>query len=201
MPLLEIGAMTAVLLSYIWWWHGRFAGDFGVVLALYLGIGVASHLRAAESAAVVGVRVDNTRAALRDAMRVTWPFLAAVLLTGAAAESIAFPPAGEWPDRLVRLWVWGTLQQYGLVAFFYRRWLEALGSVTGASTGAAALFALFHLPNAFLTLVTLGAGLLACWLYRRHPNLFVLGAVHAVLSFVLLYALPEAITLRMRVGP
>lgn len=93
------------------------------------------------------------------------------------------------------------MQQYGVTAFFYRRFLDALQSSRAASLAAAAVFALFHLPNAFLTLFTLGAGLLACWLYRRHPNLLVLGAVHALISFVVLNSLPGAITLRLRVGP
>ena len=93
------------------------------------------------------------------------------------------------------------MQQYGLTAFYYRRWLDLTGRPLAAGSGAAALFALFHLPNAFLTIATLVAGLLACWLYRRHPNLFVLGAMHAAISFALLHALPDELTLRLRVGP
>jgi membrane protease YdiL (CAAX protease family) len=60
---------------------------------------------------------------------------------------------------------------------------------------------MFHLPNPFLTALTLCAGWLACWLYRREPNLLVLGAVHAMISFVVINSLPASLTLRMHVGP
>ena len=40
------------------------------------------------------------------------------------------------------------------------------------------MFALFHLPNPFLTAVTLVAGILAGMLYRVVPNLWAIGAGH-----------------------
>jgi membrane protease YdiL (CAAX protease family) len=62
-------------------------------------------------------------------------------------------------------------------------------------------FATFHLPNPFLVPVTLAAGLAACTLYRREPNLFVIGLSHAMVSYFLLCCLPISVTHGLRVGP
>ena len=45
------------------------------------------------------------------------------------------------------------------------------------------------------------AGVAACWVYRRVPNLWVLGAAHAAVSFCITRSLPDEITAGMRVGP
>lgn len=200
-PLAEVAAMSAVLLSYIWLWHGRFPGDFALCLTFYFGIGVVGHWLRRESPREIGLRLDNLHQSVVDAARVTLPVIVVVSLIGLIAGSMSYPPMESWPERLGRGWVWGTMQQYGLTAFFYRRFFEVSGSGTAATASAASLFAVFHLPNAFLMLVTLAAGALACWLYRRQPNLLVLGLVHALISFSLLHSLPAALTLRLRVGP
>jgi membrane protease YdiL (CAAX protease family) len=201
LPLAELAGMTAMLTSYIWGWHRSFAGDFALCLTLYFGIGAFGHWLRGETPRQIGWRLDNLGDATLDALRVTVPILVAINLVGFVANSLTYPAPGYWPERLGIGWVWGTMQQYGLTAFYYRRWLDLFGRPIPAGAAAAALFALFHLPNAFLTFVTLLAGLLACWLYRRHPNLFVLGAMHAAISFALLHALPDELTLRLRVGP
>jgi membrane protease YdiL (CAAX protease family) len=201
LPLVEVSAMTAMLLSYIWIWQGRFPGSAAACLALYFGIGIAGHWYRSESARQIGLRTDNLRAAALDALRVAAPIIVLIVVLGLATGSTAFPPVETWPVRLGSGWVWGTMQQYGLTAFFYLRFLDALRSATAAGLAAATLFGLFHLPNAFLIVFTFGAGLLACWLYRRHPNLFVLGAVHALISFVVLNSLPGSVTERLHVGP
>ena len=48
---------------------------------------------------------------------------------------------------------------------------------------------------------TFVAGLASCTLYRREPNVFVLGIAHAAISFVLYGALPRTITHGLHVGP
>lgn len=96
---------------------------------------------------------------------------------------------------------WGAAQQYGLVCFLYQRLLEIVQSPRAATLGAAALFATCHVPNPLLLAVTLAAGVVSCTLYRREPNVFVLGLAHAAISFVIASTLPESVTHGMRVGP
>src|SRR5881409_829712 len=187
-PLTEIAAMSGLLISYIWGWEGAFRGDFNLCVILYFGIGLASHLRAGERPADLGIRIDNLGAAARDALLATMAI--GLLLAGAGAllGSLDFPPLPLWPRAMRDGVVWGLMQQYGLLCVYYRRFGELLQRRRGAPLlAASAVFALLHLPNPFLTLATFGAGTLSCWLYRRTPNLLVLGVMHGVVSFLIVH--------------
>jgi len=199
--LLEVTAMVALLLSYIWGWQGFFRGGFLLVTALYFAIGYVSHRRRGETARELGLRFDNGWAATRNAALIVSVGLCVPLAVGAALGTWHFR---GWSSSLAGLpWglAWGTAQQYGLLCFLYRRLLEILDSPQGATLGAAAIFAAFHVPNPFLLGVTFVAGLASCTLYRREPNVFVLGIAHAAISFVLYGALPRTVTHGLHVGP
>ena len=90
---------------------------------------------------------------------------------------------------------------YGLLCLLYRRLLDVIASPRSAALGAGSAFALFHLPNPLLVGVTFVAGSVSCALYRRVPNVFVLGIAHAAISMVLFSALPVSMTHQLRVGP
>jgi len=198
---IEIAAMTALLLSYIWLWEDGFAGDFYVCVLLYFAIGVASHLRRGETAREIGLRVDNLGAATRRALAFVGPLILIPPLVGLVLDTIRVPqPSYVVPGILWRI-AWGTMQQYGLLCFFYRRLQELLPGAWPPILAAAGLFALFHLPNPFLTAVTLGAGILSCWLYRRVPNLWALGATHGLLPVSISRCLPTSVTAHLRAGP
>lgn len=97
--------------------------------------------------------------------------------------------------------LWGTAQQYGLLCVLYRRFLDLLRGPQLAASASATLFAIFHIPNPLLIAATLIAGIASCNLYRRVPNVFVLGVGHASVSFALFSALPLTLTHHMRIGP
>ncbi|MGH9797545.1 MAG: lysostaphin resistance A-like protein, partial [Candidatus Polarisedimenticolia bacterium] len=169
---------------------------------LYAGIGIAAHLRAGERPADIGLRVDNLGAAARDAFLATMTLGLLLLGAGALLGSLDFPPLALWPRTLRDGIVWGSLQQYGLLAVYYLRFGELFpGRRVAPLWAASAIFALLHLPNPFLTIATFGAGALSCWLYRRTRNLIVLGVMHGVVSFLIVETLPDSITMGMRVGP
>ncbi|MBI1951841.1 MAG: CPBP family intramembrane metalloprotease [Acidobacteria bacterium] len=200
-PLAEIVALAGLLTSYIWFWAGTFGGDFTLCVILYLGIGLAAHIRAGEGPADLGLRLDTFGRAGREALLATIPVGLVLAGAGALLGSLHFPALPLWPRSLRDGIVWGALQQYGLLAVFYRRFCEMLPGRRRPLLAASAAFALLHLPNPFLTLATFGAGALSCWLFRRSPNLIVLGIMHGVISFLISAALPDTITMGMRVGP
>jgi membrane protease YdiL (CAAX protease family) len=201
-PLVELVAMSVLLTSYIWGWAGTFQGAFSLCALLYAFIGLASHLRADEGPADIGLRMDNLGAAGRDALLATMMIGLFLVGAGALFGGLDFPPLTRWPLNLCDGIVWGLMQQYGLLCFYYRRFTEVLPRhLCDPLWAAGAVFALLHLPNPFLTLVTFGAGVLSCWLYRRKPNLIVLGVMHGVVSFLIVRTLPETLTLGMKVGP
>jgi len=197
----ELSAMTAVMLSYLWIWRGSFPGDIWVCIALYLGIGISSHVRRRESARDIGFRLDNLPPALLKALIWIGPLIVLAFVVGMLLDSIHLTTSARWHLHWIRRIAWGTLQQYGLLCFFYRRFDELLPGRWPAMLAAAGTFALFHLPNPFLTLVTLGAGVLSIWLYRRIPNVWALGFFHGVLASAISRALPAYLTGGMRAGP
>jgi hypothetical protein len=199
---IEIVAFSLVILSYMWAWQRQFDGAATLVTTLYFGIGIVGHLHRRESFAELGIRFDNAWRALRNALPVIG--VAAVLLLGSGAllDSWRFPSSPtRWLGVVAWLLLWGTVQQYGLNCILYRRFHDLFGTHTAAAFGAATLFALFHLPNPLLTAATFIAGLVACTLYRRVPNVFVLGLTHAAISILIHYSLPFEMTRGMRVGP
>jgi hypothetical protein len=197
----EIAAMAAILLSYIWFWQGAFRGASLLILVLYFGLGILSHVRRRESLRDIGLRLDNFPRAMGNVVLVVLPAAAATLAVGYAMGSWHFR---GWTHPILQpLWMlgWATAQQYGLLCFFYRRFREISDAPWFATVGAAAVFATMHMPNGFLVAVTLAAGTVACTLYRRAPNLLAIGIGHAAISYVLLCALPFSITHGLRVGP
>lgn len=192
--------MLALILSYIWIWHKRFPGDGYLVSFLYFALCGASHLRRGESARSLGLRLDNWRDAAR---QVRLPLAIGVglpLAIGAALGSWHFKSAGALSGLPWHV-AWGTAQQYGLLCLLYRCSLEVLASTRGAALATASAFAVFHLPNPLLIGVTFLGGLVSCALYRRVPNVFVLGIAHSVISVALFSALPISITHSLHVGP
>jgi membrane protease YdiL (CAAX protease family) len=96
---------------------------------------------------------------------------------------------------------WAFLQQFCLLAFLLNRLREILRQKVLAVSAAAGVFAFFHLPNPFLTLVTLGGGLILACLFLRWPNLIAATLAHAAASALVGSLLPPQITGWMRVGP
>ena len=129
------------------------------------------------------------------------------VLTGTVALAIylAGLRLGTWHDRrdawtsLALLIPWGCGQQFALHTVFLREAQATAGKRAGICL-AAILFAALHLPNPFLSAMTLAGALAWCWIYDRHPNLLPLAVSHAVLTLAILYAFDEAVTGHLRVG-
>jgi membrane protease YdiL (CAAX protease family) len=105
-------------------------------------------------------------------------------------------------DFLGSLWpliIWGGAQHWVLQTVVLRESQRATSRRTGIVV-AAALFGVIHLPNPFLAPVTFAAGLLWCWLYDRHPNIFPLALSHALGTLAVVYAFDQDITGRLRIG-
>src|ERR1700676_3825208 len=70
--------------------------------------------------------------------------------------------------------VWAGVQQLILQSFFLPRSLRLLGNATSAAAVSAGLFAVAHLPNPILTLITLFCGLASCLFFLHYKNLWPL---------------------------
>jgi len=104
--------------------------------------------------------------------------------------------AGRYFGYLV---LWAAGQQFALQTVLLREAQAATSRGKGIAL-AAAVFAALHLPNPFLTVVTLVAAMAWCWIYDRHPHWLPLALSHALLTFAIVCSFDPALTGRLRVG-
>lgn len=111
---------------------------------------------------------------------------------------------GPAPDRAAPLLdfmyvvIWGGAQQFVLQTVVLR---EAQSVARRAAVPlAAAIFAVFHLPNPFLVIVTFTGGLVWCAIYSRYPHIVPLAISHAAATVVILTSFPAAAIGALRTG-
>jgi hypothetical protein len=96
--------------------------------------------------------------------------------------------------------VWAAVQQIILQWFFLSRSLRLLPDATSAVALTAGLFAVAHLPNPVLTIITLIFGTASCFLFIRYHNLVPLALSHAILGICVGITIPGSVDHNMRVG-
>lgn len=96
--------------------------------------------------------------------------------------------------------IWAALQQLILQCFFLSRCLRITRNATVAAAVSAGLFALAHLPNPILTVITLVCGLASCLFFLRYRNLWPLAVAHAILGICIAITIPGHVDHNMRVG-
>jgi membrane protease YdiL (CAAX protease family) len=186
--------LLAVIAGYTWVLV-RFTPRWfaNVVTAAVLAVSAWRAVRTGEW----GLRGAALLPALRDAALFTVAAATAVYLAGSALGTVH---GRENPGRYFAfLLPWAAGQQLALQTVLLREAQAATSRGKGIAL-AAAVFAALHLPNPFLTLVTLMAAAAWCWIYDRHPNLLPLALSHAVLTFVIVCSLDPEVTGRLRVG-
>jgi len=96
--------------------------------------------------------------------------------------------------------LWAAVQQIILQWFFLSRSLRLLPDATSAAAFTAGLFAIAHLPNPVLTVITLFFGMASCFFFLHYRNLVPLAIAHAILGICIGVTIPAAIDHNMRVG-
>jgi membrane protease YdiL (CAAX protease family) len=162
-----------------------------------------SHRARGETAREVGWRLDNFWRAARLLLPAMLGVSAALVCFGWYAGTLDFR---RWEGGQSILGVpalsimWGPLQQYALQGFINRRAQVLLGRGDLSVLLVGLLFAVFHLPNPWLTLATFVAGLFWAWVYQRAPNLLAVGLSHGLMTWVLISSVPPAALHNLRVG-
>jgi membrane protease YdiL (CAAX protease family) len=143
---------------------------------------------------------------LRGLTRGSW------LLGATLALALAILATAYFSGSLHRLWglqhpwyaiavyvCWAFVQEFMLQCFCLRM-LRALVSRVSSLLLSGVVFAVAHLPNPSLTLVTFFAGVAFTAIYARKRNLYVVALIHAVLGLTLAVSTPEAWFHGLRVG-
>lgn len=139
--------------------------------------------------------------------RSAWVVGAALVLAAAAMALASSLHTLHHPNGLVQ-WilafggyaVWSVMQQFLLQGYFLSRLLRLVGSATTAAVASAAIFALAHLPNPILTILTLVWGLAACFVFVESRNLWPLAIAHAIFGICVAITIPGPVVHNMRVG-
>ena len=186
--------MLAIIASYTWVlvrvtprWFAHVVTAAVVVLSVW---------RAARTGEW-GLRASELLPALREAGLMT---VAAAAVTCLAGSALGTVHGREHPWRDVALLVpWAAGQQLALQTVLLRE-AQAATSRRKGIVLAAIIFGALHLPNPFLTCVTVAAAGAWCWIYDRHPNLLPLAVSHALCTLVILCSFDPVLTGRLRVG-
>ncbi len=184
----------------------------GMPAVLAIALMVNSHRVRGETLRELGFTTNHFIRALR--LLVLPTLLACVAFAAIGYVTTSFHRSTHFWSTLLILPLWGTIQQYILQGFIYRRVRSLIVdecSQAGQSDQSgqrvylaiiltAAIFALVHLPNPTLTGLTFVAGLIWTWVYERAPNLFAIGLSHAMMSQILMISLPPWLLESMSVG-
>ncbi len=190
------------------WIVSATAGRSKLIVAIPVGFAFllvfSSHYIRGETLRELGLRFDNFWRALKllalPMLIVAVICLALGLISGTRPDLFRWHPERQLAGQLALGFGWGFIQQYVLQSFVNRRaqivWEKGTRSVV--LTGL--IFALLHLPNPWLTVVTLVGGLVWAFVYQRAPNLFALALSHAVMTWVLVSTLPTSALNHLRIG-
>jgi hypothetical protein len=170
-----------------------------VPLLLAVAFMVLSQSAYGESVRDLGFRSDNLVQTLR---LLIWPTLIAVIIIFVVGWYLTGPPSLPrlLRPRLLVVPAWALFQQYALQGFINRRAQVAFGKGVVSVLLVAVVFAVLHLPNPVLSILTLLGGLIWAAVYQREANLFALAASHTVASISLAIALPLNVINGLRVG-
>jgi membrane protease YdiL (CAAX protease family) len=194
--LLEIVLAYGLILTVIWTPNPLQRILYWITLALIVVI----TLLRREDLATLGLAAHGV-------LRSLW-VVGAALVFSAAAVWLAFrlhtlhSLFGQAP-LIAHVWgyfVWALMQQFLLQSYFLLRFLRLTSKPWLAALFAALLFAMAHIPNPLLTLLTLIWGTVSCFLFLRYRNLYTLGLAHGILGICLAITIPDHVHRHMRVG-
>jgi membrane protease YdiL (CAAX protease family) len=184
--------ILATILLYTWVLEPR-GVPVAAPAAVVLAAAVLSSIRSGEWGLSPAALLPATRAAVL----FTVPAVIVVLVAGRITGTLHDRPA--FLANLAGLVPWGGAQQWLLQTVVLREVRHLLPRKVSI-VAAAVLFALVHMPNPFLMLMTFVGALGWCAIYARFPNIVPLALSHAVGTLALLYAFDDDITGRLRIG-
>lgn len=195
---IELAAVYAAILLYIWRWHR----PHPLLWIPILGFIIATHVLRRDTLREMGLTLHQIGASARIIFPLAAIVYGGVVLWALAAHRLALPWPREAAAKSAGTYVvWCCFQQYLMQSYFYRRLFAVLRSPHLAAIAAALMFSGAHVPNLVLMVATLAGGFILSEVFARHPNVWPLAIAQAAGGMLIAAVFPAAIIHQMRVGP
>lgn len=195
---LEVLAMYAAILLYIWRWQFTIPRLWMLLSAAML-VSFAVHR---DTPRALGLTTHALRANAQLVLPLALAGYVPLVVYGFASHRLILTlPGKRTLFSFVAYGLWCLTQQFLAQSYFHHRLLGILRNPHGSSAIVALMFGAAHIPNPVLMVATTLGGFVFSEVFARHRNIWPLALAQGAGGFLVAALAPASLIHNMRVGP